>query len=148
MLYNYVGEVDRRATYFVSYLSNVKCIIHTGASPSSQGRGERDSATLYIFDRSVIATDASGNELRYIPYDQWACTDDKSGCWTLSPDGDDYFFIADQECATKAGIAKSGESFASTGRAAHLPSKRFKINGFSRLKQGSPRMWHFKVVGG
>ena len=137
-LYNYAGEVDRRATYLVSYLSNVKCLVHSGATPSSQGRGERDTATLYIFDRSAIATDASGNELKYIPYEQWACTEDKSGYWTLSPDGDDYFYPAD----------KDADRPCCSGRAAPLPSKRFKINGFSRLKQGSPRMWHFKVVGG
>lgn len=132
-LHNYVGEVDGRATYAVSYLLNVHCASYRGASSSSQGRGEDDTATLYIFDDILKAVDANGNELRYVPHEDWIGLEQKSGTWTLSPDGDDFFYEIDAEQEIPA---------------AALRSKKFRVLGFRRLKQGSHRMWHFEVNGG
>lgn len=120
-LYNYVGEVNRRATYVVTYLHNVKCIVYRGVSSSIQGRGEADTSKLYIFDDILYAANEKNEEVQYLPHKEWAVLDDKTGYWTLSPDGED-FYISDGE--------------------------KFEVKGFKRLDQGSPRLVHFEVDGG
>ena len=128
-LYNYVGEVGGRATYIKTYLHHVKCIVYRGADTSMQGRGESDTSKLYIFDDILYAANEAGKEVQYLPYDEWSQLEDKTGYWTLSAEGDDFY--VDGEC--------SGE----------LPTqtKKFRIAGFKRLDQGSPRLVHFEVDG-
>lgn len=128
-LYNYVGEVGGRATYVKTYLHNVKCIVYRGTATSMQGRGESDTSKLYIFDDVLFATNDAGKEAQYLPYEEWLKLEDKSCCWTLNTEGDDFY--VDGECFEE------------------LPkkTKRFRIAGFKRLDQGSPRLIHFEVDG-
>lgn len=127
MLYNYVGEVDDRASYAVTYLHNVKCVSYRGINPTTQGRGEADTAKLYIFDDILYAADTEGNEVQYMVYENWKKLDKKTGYWTLNPDGYDFFY--------------EGDTLPHTG-------PKFKVNGFKRLDQGSRRLVHFEVDGG
>ena len=128
LLYNYVGEVSGRATYITTYLHNVKCIVYRGVSTPMQGRGENDTSKLYIFDDILFAADENNTEVQYLPYEEWRKLDDKTGYWTLSPEGDDFYYeVSDFP--------------------PHI-GKKFKVVGFKRLDQGSPRMVHFEVDGG
>lgn len=128
LLYNYVGEVNGRATYQPTYLHNVKCIVYRGISTSNQGRGENDQSKLYIFDDILYAANEKNKEVQYLPHEEWVKLEDKSGYWTLSPDGDDFYFDVSDSLPH--------------------PGKKFKIVGFKRLDQGSPRLVHFEVDGG
>lgn len=148
MLYNYVGEVNRKATYVKTYLHNVKCIVYRGVSTSLQGRGEADTAKLYIFDDILFAANESGKEVQYKPHEEWAKLVDKSGYWTLSPDGDDFFYDMEEGEPTISGQANAGDVFAGQGSSPNYYGKRFKIKGFKRLDQGNPRLIHFEVDAG
>lgn len=148
MLYNYVGEVNGRATYVVTYLHNVKCIVYRGASPSSQGRGENDTARLYIFDDILIATNEKGEEVQYKPHEEWSLLENKSGYWTLNHDGDDFFYDCEEQEHTVVGEAVAGNFFAGQGIAAPHHGRKFKVIGFKRLDYGSRRIQHFEVDGG
>lgn len=129
-LYNYVGEVGGRATYVKTYLHNVKCIVYRGASTSMQGRGEGDTSKLYIFDDILYAEGASNTEVSYLPHDEWLKAENKDSYWTLNTAGDDFY--VDGECSD----------------AYPRREQKFKIAGFKRLDQGSPRLVHFEVDGG
>lgn len=128
-LYNYVGEANGRATYAVTYLHNVRNVVYRGVSSSAQGRGDADTSKLYIFDDILFATNEKGKEVQYKPHEEWVKLTDKSGYWTLSPDGDDFYYDIDHDATTYHG-------------------KKFKVNGFKRLDVGSPRLIHFEVDGG
>ena len=125
----YAGEVNDRATYVRVILYSVKCSVYRGASISGQGRGENDSAKLYIFDDVLYAEDESRTEVTYIPYEEWLALSSKDGYWTLNPCGDDFF--VEGECTDK--YPKN--------------CKKFRVAGFKRLEAGSRRMWHFEVDG-
>lgn len=119
-LHNYVGEVNGKATYAVYLLHNVRNVAYRGVSFSMQGRGEADTAKLYIFDDILFATDEKGKEAQYMPHEEWKKLSDKSGYWTLSPEGKDFYY-------SDAG--------------------KFKVTGFKRCAVGSRRMVHFEVNG-
>lgn len=149
MLKNYVGEVAGVATYATTYLHNVKFIIYRGVSTPVQGRGESDTAKLYIFDDILFAADDSGTEVQYLPHEEWVQLEDKSGYWTLSLDGDDFihevFYDIKETGSTIVGEAYPGVSFVGEGKAAPHYGTKFRIKGVKRLKQGSRRLWHFEV---
>ena len=128
-LYNYIGEVGGRATYIKTYLQNVKCIVYLGVGTSTQGRGESDTSMLYIFDDMLYAVNEDGEEVQYMPYEEWLKLEDKAGYWTLNFDGDDFYVKGERIDA----IPKK--------------TKKFRIVGFKRLDQGRPRMAHFEVNG-
>ena len=129
VLHNYVGEVNGRATYAVTYLHNVKCIAYRGVSSPAQGRGEANTSKLYIFDDILYAANENNREVQYMLYEDWKQLEDKSGYWTLNPEGDDFYYETKEDHVTPYG-------------------RKFKVKGFKRLDQGSPRMVHFEVDGG
>lgn len=147
MLYNYVGEVNRRATYVVTYLHNVKCIVYRGVSPSTQGRGETDTSKLYIFDDVLYAVNEYGEEVQYKPYEEWKLLEDKRGYWTLSHEGDDFYYDCEEHEPTVVGEAVVGNYFVGQGVAAPRYGRKYKITGVKRLDYGSPRLVHFEVDG-
>lgn len=128
-MYNYAGEVNDKASYVKTYLHHVKCIVYRGADSSIQGRGETDASKLYIFDDILFAADSSGHEVQYISPEEWQRLSDKTGYWTMSTDGDDFY--VDGECP---------EDYP-------RKEKKFRIAGIKRLDQGSRRMVHFEVDG-
>lgn len=120
-LHNYVGEVNGKATHAVYLLHNVRNVAYRGVSFSMQGRGEADTAKLYIFDDILFATNEKGDEVQYMPHEEWKKLDDKSEYWTLSPEGKDFYFC---------------------------DGGKFKVTGFKRCDVGSRRIAHFEVNGG
>jgi hypothetical protein len=148
MLYNYVGEVNGRATYAVTYLHNVRNVVYRGVASSGQGRGEADTSKLYIFDDILFAANEKGEEVQYITHEEWVKLDDKSGYWTLSHDGDDFYYDVEELEPTVAGVAVVGNSFTGEGTAAPYHGRKFRVKGFERLDVGSRRLVHFEVDGG
>jgi len=148
VLYNYVGEVNRRASYAITILHNVRNIVYRGAASSGQGRGEADTSKLYIFDDILFATNEKGEEVQYKPYEEWVKLIDKGKYWTLSPDGDDFYYDIDNDTPTISGSATAGAAIAGEGNVSTYYGKKFKVKGFKRLNVGSPRLAHFEVDGG
>lgn len=147
MLCNYVGEVDGVATYNKTYLHNVKCIIYHGVSTSKQGRGDNDTSKLYIFDDILFAANEAGEEVQYLPYEEWLRLSDKSGYWTLNPNGDDFYYDVNENKDTISGETEAGTAFAGQGLSYFSNITKFRIVGFKRLDQGSRRLVHFEVDG-
>ncbi len=123
VLANYIGEVNDVATFQYTTLKNVYCYSDDGVAVDNNGRRGNDSAHLYIFDTVSIGWDNNGNPRKYLPYELWRALQDKSGFWTLYDGGKDTFY-------------KVGN-----------PEKSYRVTSFSKLKNGSPRMWHFEVNG-
>ncbi|MBQ4447423.1 MAG: hypothetical protein II897_03930 [Clostridia bacterium] len=121
-LFNYVGEVNDEASYQKTVFSKCYCPLDEGAALSVIGRTPIDGGKLYLFDMTTKAKDGFGNPVSYLPFPDWNALADKTGYWTLSDKGTDYF--------VKAGSAN-----------------KLRINSFSRKKTGSRKMWHFEVVG-
>ena len=122
-LYNYIGEVDDVATYQKSIIRNCYCEVKVGVRRSKDSsRTPQDKARLYVFDRGSQVLSPSGEKRSYLPLDQFMelKANEKSSYWTLCDEGSDY-------------ILKDGYQH------------KFKITGFSHLKNGSPRMWHYEV---
>lgn len=122
-LYNYIGEVDDVATFQKTVIRNCYCEVKVGIGRTKDSsRTPQDRARLYIFDKGSTACSPEGVERSYLPYEQFMALDaeSKASYWTLCDEGDDY-------------ILKAGYQH------------KFKIIGFSYLKNGSQRMWHFEV---
>ena len=119
-LYNYVGEVNDKATYQETVLQYCYCPVDDGVSKGLHAKRPSESARLYIFDRKTIAKSSDGATKAYLPYDEWKHVDDKSAYWTLNDNGKDYFVIEGQ-------------------------TARFEIDKFSHKATGTARMWHFEV---
>ncbi len=123
VLANFLGEVDDVATFQFTTLKPVYCYGGQGASVDNTGRRKDDSANLYIFDLQSKAYGEDGGERQYLDYTLWKALPDKSGFWTLYDGGRDYF------------------------RKIGLPGREFRVISFQKLKAGTPRMWHFEVIG-
>ncbi len=122
VLYNYIGEVNDRATYQETVLTRCYCPLNEGADLNLQGKKANDSARLYLFDSKTLATAPDGTVRSYLLYSQWREVTDKTPYWTLSDKGTDYF-------------KKS------------VGSTKLRIIGFSHKQAGTRRMWHFEVDG-
>lgn len=122
ILYNYLGEYRDVAQYQVTILNHCYCPLSTTADANNHGKNPINSARLYIFDENTVASSENGVTRTYIPYDDWLSLSDKSGYWTLSDKGNDYF-------------KKFGEV------------ARLRIVSFSHKVAGRRRMWHFEVDG-
>lgn len=92
-LFNFVGENEDtyRGDYEITILKNVMCIPKDAATLSTQGVKPNNHADLYLFDKTVVATDLAGNEKTYLPYEKWDKIDDKNRFWTLHSNGTDMF---------------------------------------------------------
>lgn len=124
LLHNYTGENEKgEAQYQTTVLHHCYAPFNEGQSGTS-GTGKRpaDSATLYIFDRATKAEDEVGAPRTFLPYEKWAALEDKSGYWTLSDKGRDYFQVQGRD-------------------------EKLVVVSFPHKVNGSPRMWHFEVVG-
>ena len=122
-LYNYIGEVDDVATFQKSIIHNCYCETKVGISKKGRTpKSSQDKARLYIFDKGSKVCSPDGRERTYMPHKQFMAltAEEKALYWTLCDEGDDY-------------ILKDGYH------------GKFKITGFSYLKNGSQRMWHYEV---
>lgn len=125
-LFNYIGEVNDVATYQKAIIHKCYCIIRDSSIPTGNGTAPSNRCTLYIFDRDSKVTDENGNELTYIPFQDWDSLSTKAGYWTLR-DG------------------PSRDYFVKTGK---FPNPRENpVIGFSHLTAGTPHMRHFEVSG-
>lgn len=120
VLFNYVGEVNDRATYQETILKRCYCPATEGASINGQGNVANDTGRLYIFDAKTQAVSAEGQVRTFLPFDEWRKLDDKSGHWTLCDKGTDYF--RKEGCAHK-----------------------LRITSFAHKMTGTRRMWHYEV---
>ena len=121
-LFNFVGEVNDVATYQEAVIKNCYCNLDDGVASASSGRTTNDTARLYIFKRDAKVVSPDGASMSYLPFEEWAALEDKTGYWTINPNDRDYFVLA--------------------GRTNRLKVKRFADN-----EVGSRRMWHFEVDG-
>ena len=121
-LYLYIGEYDDEAQFQKVTLQNCYCVVSKGTSNNTQGKAPADNVKFYIFDCKTVALSDNGTPLRFIPYEEWEITVDKSKKWTLCDRGKDYFRIVGSD-------------------------KEYRIVSFSRKKTGRRRMWHFEVIG-
>lgn len=129
-LFNYIGEVDYKATYNVTVLTRV-CFDKTfGARNSITGKVPADTARLYVFDSKLKARAIDGSKKTYLPYDEWKVLEDKSAYWTLNPDADDFLV--------------EGETHITSPSDA---SKAYKLNNVARYQRGTKQMWHWEVDG-
>lgn len=120
-LFNYVGEVDEKATYQQAVIRNCYCPIEDSMRTSDSGLKTADNVKMYVFKRTSSVRSTSGSRLKYIPYDKWEKLASKTGYWTINP-GKDYFVRSDRQ-------------------------ERIRVKSFSDRESGSQRMWHFEVIG-
>jgi hypothetical protein len=116
-LYNYIGEVDGSAQYKQTTISGV--YVSYGEGYSMANRAPLDGASLYIFDEKSKPY-VGDVPCIYIEPKDFNMLDDKTGYYTISDGGKDYITV--------------GEN-------------RFEVKQVLRLKSGTPRMWHRKVIG-
>lgn len=121
-LFNFVGEVNDVATYQEAVIKHCYCNLDDGVTQSNAGKTTNDTARLYIFKRDAKIVSASGAAMSYLPFEAWMALEDKSGFWTINPNGKDYFVLE--------------------GRTSRLKVQRFADN-----EVGSRRVWHFEVDG-
>lgn len=125
-IHNYVGEVNRVATYQETTITRCYSPVTIGApSGGNNGKTPSNSGELYIFDFASKAADQDGNPRAYRPYEEWNALppEERAAYWTLNTGGKDYF--------TKEGLEEI----------------HFKISHFTHLVAGTRRMWHFEVRG-
>lgn len=121
-LFNFLGEINDVASYQEAVIKHCYCNVDDGVTSSTAGVTTDDTARLYIFKRDAQITASDGTPMRYLPFDEWNNLANKTGYWTLNPNGKDYFVVK--------------------GR-----TNRLRIKRFSDKEIGSRRMWHFEVDG-
>lgn len=127
-LYNHAGEADYKAKYEVTIIERVYTTDKSGVYV--KGDAPDDAFVAYIFDRKSTARSLNGAVKTYLPSGEWNELSDKSGYWTLHDDGNDIVVPG-----TQTDVQKPIELFGAR-----------KIVQYYRLKAGTPRMWHRKVV--
>lgn len=119
---NYIGEINDEATYQIAVIQRCYCPLEEGTTSSGGGKKKQDAAKLYIFQCRSSVTDTDGLPLSYLPHAEWDALTDKTGFWTIHPNGRDFFQRDDLD-------------------------DRVIIQSFAYRNGGSPRMWHFEVTG-
>lgn len=128
-LYNFVKvDDDGNDVFSCTFLSSVH--VNLGAGTHGVDNPD-DEAKVHIFDDLVSAKAAdTGARRTFMPYPDWLKSEDKSGYWTLSPQGKDYFVAG-----TKA----------VSGTRLPTDAELLRIVSVKRLEMGSSRMWHWKI---
>lgn len=119
---NFAGEVNDEATYQLAIVNHCYCPLEEGTTSSAGGKKQQDSAKLYVFECRSVVTDLSGSPMTYLPHAEWDARPDKTGFWTINPNGKDFFQRDDL-------------------------ADRVIIQSFAHRNGGTRRMRHFEVTG-
>ena len=123
-LYNYLGEVEHRATYTKTVIRNVYMEENRGVMIRVTGNDTACKIRIALYDDTIQA------DKPFLPYHQWAelQTEEKTKNWTLCPGGKDRVCI---------GICEREKP----------PEDSYKINAADRRNHGQRSLWHWEVTG-
>lgn len=133
VLYQFIGEVNKTATYNAVLLTHVKHERKHGVNLTDNSA--RDEDIIYYNSGKnntgiSKAKDVNGSPLFLIPHDEWRELEDKADCFSFSDEGTDYITIGDT-------IYDDIENVYG----------KFKIESAQLLEAGNPRNWHYKIIG-
>lgn len=125
----------------ITILRGVLLDISQGSNIMKSGLANADAAVLYI-PMSVTAVNAlTGQEQQYLPPDEYAAAEDKSGYWTIGKRGkssmNECFFVKGEVVEPDAAYADLNDRYDYLYRVSNVDVRDF----------GSPSMQHWQVGG-